>query len=106
MRSSSVDNVIGAILVASFWMAVATILLAPIWVPIWLVNEMYQEWHPVVATVVAVPLIGGLLALYLWLYSRYFDWETNKTLNDNIEHYNRHANDFDWPTQVSDDDLG
>ena len=71
MRSSAADDAIGGILVAAFWMMVGAVVLSPIWVPIWLVNEMYKEWHPVLATYVAVPFVILVIALYAWLYSLY-----------------------------------
>ena len=46
-------------------------MLSPIWVPIWIVNEMYKELHPVLATLLAAPFLLLVTALYLYLYFQY-----------------------------------
>lgn len=86
MRSSAVDGAIGGILIATFWMMVGAVVLSPIWVPIWLVNEMYKEWHPVLATFVAVPFVISVIALYAWLYSLYADREEAKAQPGQYDH--------------------
>jgi hypothetical protein len=86
MRSSAADNAIGGILIAAFWMMVGAVVLSPIWVPIWLVNEMYKEWHPVLATFVAVPFVISVIALYAWLYSLYAAREEVKAQPGQYDH--------------------
>ena len=71
MRSSSFDGVIGGILYMTFWFAVGAVVLSPIWVPIWIVNEMYKELHPVLATLLAAPFLLLVTAFYIWLYFQY-----------------------------------
>ena len=78
MRSSSFDGVIGGILYMTFWFAVGAVVLSPIWVPIWIVNEMYKELHPVLATLLAAPFLLLVTALYLYLYFQYEAREEKK----------------------------
>lgn len=78
MRSSAADDVISGILIMSFWMLVGMIVFSPIWVPLWLVNEMYEEWHPALATLAAVPFLAAVTALYVWIYLQYDAYKNPK----------------------------
>lgn len=59
---------------------------APIWIPAAIVYEMYVAWHPVAATVVAVPFIAALLAFYAFLIDKFEKRKTRQSLVEDYEY--------------------